>query len=114
MGRQPLGHRDGRLILTPVLVVRVDVVPPRLNSAGHSFPRPESNFRLRSRRKAERRAGGLIERETLRHQLVPAEHAVDELAGLTVRLKARRVGPALAVEHDELGAPANLAIVAKL
>ncbi len=37
-----------------------------------------------------------------------------ELAGLAVRLKAGRIGPALVVEHDHLGAAADLAVVAEI
>src|SRR5579875_394800 len=45
--RVPLPKWLGGAILTPILVVGTDVVPPGLEAAGHAFNHPEPRLRLR-------------------------------------------------------------------
>src|SRR3954466_3873713 len=78
-------------------------------------PRAPINGPLfRTRGQTKGRAGGLIERETFRCELVPSEQSVHQLSRLTVSLKTRAVGAALVGEHDQLGSTTDLAIIPEL
>src|SRR3954463_6546418 len=113
VARVPLAHCERGLVHPPIFVVRVDIVPPRLDPGREALGRPQPHLRLRPGRQPEAHARRVIQSHALGRPLVPAEEAMYELTGLAVRLETGRIAAALAVEHDHLCPPADLAVVAK-
>src|SRR5882757_1506840 len=95
-----------------VLLIRAEVMPPRLDAAGETVEHPEAHFRPGFAGEAEVRLAGLIYGHAFGDELVPTQEAVDEFAGEAVVLEAAGVGARLMVEHDDFGAAANFAGVA--
>ncbi len=77
-------------VLTPIFVVRTDMMPPGLDRAGKAFERPHARFRLGLAGDAEGRLPTLVHGHAFGDQLVPAQQTVDQLTHLTVALEALR------------------------
>ncbi len=85
-------------VSTTVLVPRADVVPPGLYASGDSRDHPHTRLVRRLGRQPECGTPRLVQRHALRHELVPTEQAVYELAGVAVLLEAGFVGARLVIE----------------
>ena len=102
-----------RAVRAPVFESSADMMPPGLDAPGEAVQHPHARFRSGFAGEPEVGVAGLVHGHALRHQLVPAEHAVDQLAGVSVLLESAGVVAALVVEHDDLGALANRLEVAE-
>ena len=67
------------------------MMPPRLQSARDAVEHPHPGLRFGLAGEAERGVARLIHRHAFRDELVPAEQAVNEFAGLAIALKAARL-----------------------
>ena len=113
VGLVPAQDRLGRAVHPPVLVIGADVMPPRLNAAGEARQHPHPRLRLGLAGQPERGPAHLVHRHALGDQLVPAQQAVDELAGQGIVLETLGVAARLVVQHDDFGAGADLLVVAE-
>src|ERR1039458_229743 len=94
-------------------MVSTDIMPPRLQPAGDAVQHPEPRFRFRFARVTKDRLPSLVKRHALGNELVPTKQSVNELAGLAVLLKTIAVTARLMIEHDHLGAAADLPVIAE-
>ena len=113
IGFVPAVDRFDGAVLAAIFAVGADVVPPRLDRARKPFEHPQPGLGLGLARLAEGRLARLVHGHALGDQLVPAEQAVDELAGLAVLLEAARVRAGLVIEHEDLGPAADFLEVAE-
>ena len=94
----------GGLVDAAVFIVRADVVPPGLNSAGEAREHPAANLVLWLGGKAKLRGAVLIHRHAFGNDLVPSQHAVNELAAVGIFGEPGGIGARLAVEQENFRA----------
>ena len=100
---RPPHDRDRRVVHAAILVVCGDIVPPRLDPASHTGDHPHTSLWRGFTRNPVVTGTRLVHRHTFRSQLVPAKHAVNSLAGVTVLLKPGIVITTLMIEHENAG-----------